>query len=108
MSKRRLPGEYVRLTEEVQKELWALPFSHLRLTTPEDGEFHDVSGPCLRCGDPECREWANVWIVYADRQPVYTGSADARVPMSLSHVSECQMMDWRKEPKEEAAADAAS
>ena len=36
----------------------------------------------MRCGDPECREWANLEIVEGE----HAGSF-------MYHISECQMLD---------------
>lgn len=80
MSKRRRAGEWVwlrpnsgfvgeshRLQAEIQPE--------------QDGDW----SPCmLDCGDPECREWINLWTA----EDPDTGK---RYP--LYHVSECQMLD---------------
>jgi hypothetical protein len=41
--------------------------------------------PCLLCGDPECREWPDVWGLHADGEP--NGEM-------WCHVSECELEDF--------------
>jgi hypothetical protein len=81
MSQRRKAGEWVRLA----------PCSGFvrdsdRLRAQIQPEPEENPEPCLLgCGDPECREWADLWT---EPDPLHGGR---RWP--LYHVSECQMHD---------------
>lgn len=88
MSKRRQPGEVV-----VRRPgSGFLGTAEPRLVrVPERPEYDDEgepgslgeAAPCiLDCGDPDCREWANLRIV--------GGPHDGK---HLCHISECEMSD---------------
>lgn len=92
MSKRRQAGEWV----------WLKPNSgfvgnshkyHAQIQPTDDRRrkvirrHEEFTTPCmLDCGDPECREWPNLWTDIEGEKGYFY------------HVSECQMLD---EPYEE-------
>lgn len=80
MSKRRKPGEVVRrlpgsgFVGSADPQMVRIPSGH---------DFVDQADPCMMgCGDPECREWANLEIV----EGPHTGQF-------IYHISECEMVD---------------
>lgn len=59
--------------------------------------------PCLlECGDPDCREWTNVWLLPGqDRTQAVQNIIQRRYSGASYHVSECQMLDDRFETGEQ-------
>lgn len=96
MSKRRQPGELVKRQAGTAGFINSSSFMTLRVPSGKEYEFDrivvDEKGQTVRegeaefcmmgCGDPECREWANVDVVSGP----FSGQ-------TLYHVSECQMED---------------
>ena len=98
MSKRRKPGEIVRraagsgFVGSQEPELVRVPEGktyEYDVKTGPDGNFlpeENLGGeatPCLLgCGDPYCREWANLEIVSGPHKGEF-----------MYHISECQMED---------------
>ena len=95
MSTRRKPGEVVQRSPgsgfvgSAEPQLVKVPEGKTYEGTcvrGPDGEWQANLGgeadPCMVCGDPECREWANVEIVSG----VHAGDF-------MYHISECQMSD---------------
>jgi len=80
MSKRHNPGDCV----------WLKPNSGFvgeshRHKAQIIGEVEDTDRCCLECGDPECREWPNLFA-----------EIDGKCH-NLCHVCECQMLDGKYE-----------
>jgi hypothetical protein len=100
MSKRRKPGEIVQrkpgsgFAGSTEPQLVKVPEGKAyEYDTIPDGEGGWVANPggeadsCMMfCGDPECREWANLEIVSGP----YKGEF-------MCHIAECEMEDC-KEP----------
>lgn len=88
MSKRRSPGEIV-VRCSGSGFLFAAEPRLVRV--PERPQYDDAGGPgslgeaapcILDCGDPDCREWANLQIVGGEHDGHF-----------LYHISECEMSD---------------
>jgi len=78
MSIRRKPGEIVRRRPGSGFISEAEPAF---IQVPEDEAYTLEADPCmLNCGDPECREWANLQIVDGEH-----------AGQTLFHISECEM-----------------
>ena len=86
MSKRRNAGEWVWLKPNAG---FCGESNRLKVEIqPEDDENSKKYGPekcILDCGDPNCREWVNVWT-----EPDPEDNDERHL---LCHVSECQMCD---------------
>jgi hypothetical protein len=81
MSKRRKPGDWVRLIPGV-----GFVGESNRLPAQIQEECSGYRGWCFNdCGDPDCREWATLWTA---PDPEHGGKRHM-----LCHVSECQMLD---------------
>ena len=84
MSKRRHPGEWVRLSKNA-----GFVSESDRLLAEIQPESDDLWSPCmLSCDDDDCREWATLWT---EPDPQHDGRR-----WTLCHVSECQMFDQKK------------
>lgn len=80
MSQRRRPGEVVR-REPGSGFVGSADPQLIRV--PSGNDYKEEADPCMMgCGDPECREWANLEIV----EGPHTGQF-------IFHISECQMLD---------------
>lgn len=80
MSQRRKPGEIVRrkpgsgFTGDADPE-WVM--------VPLEPAYSEEADPCiLGCGDPDCREWANLEITSGQ----FKGQ-------TIYHISECELLD---------------
>jgi hypothetical protein len=83
MSKRRQAGDWV----------WMRTYAgFVQSEKPQRGQIRPESYGAqwcmLDCGDPDCREWLDVW------------RADG---VGLCHVSECEMFDSEEEAQEQSA-----
>jgi hypothetical protein len=74
MSQRRMPGEKVKLLK-FNKSQKADDFVQVP-DMPEYEQFDE----CMKCDDPNCREWGNVMVVEGD----FAGQ-------TIPDISECQM-----------------
>ena len=84
MSKRRKPGDWVWLAPNTG---FVGESNRLRAQIPTDPKWNgDEWEPCLlNCGDPDCREWPNL---FTEPDPRANGKSHC-----LCHVSECEMFD---------------
>lgn len=82
MSKRRKPGDIVRLLPNT-----GFVGESDRLSASIQPE--DNPPPCYMCDDPECVEWSNLLTVPdPDNDDIQYG---------LCHVSECRMLDLKED-----------
>lgn len=67
------------MSGEKYPALWAR-----KIQIPEMPEYETEQAPCMyACGDPECREWANLKVLDI-------------APTHVYHVPECQMIDLQE------------
>lgn len=82
MSKRRNDGDWVWLKANSG---FVGESNRLKVEIQPEKDWE----PCmLGCGDPDCREWSNVWT---EPDPKCGGNRHA-----LCHVSECEMFDEKQ------------